>query len=261
MGTLFSSRRARTTDVCDDAPNEDSDEDDDGRSDDDDATAEPDARSDALRRFDLRDRHCVPYPRVLDQRTDGSCVAHAFSFAVDCVRRRDARASDVTTRRPPPTPQRVYDAARGRTDGGGTTFASVLRHMREDFDTRGCVRRVRRTVRHVKACLAAGNPVVVGIALTADQARWQEDDLRVIDSNYFLPRPRAGDRQEDVGHAAVVIGFDDDARPGDGAGGAGAFVLRNSWGEDWGLAGHFFVAYDVVVDERAVPELRAVVCG
>ena len=43
------------------------------------------------------------------------------------------------------------------------------------------------------------------------------------------------------GHAVEVIGFQDDAS--DSSWGGGYFIVKNSWGTDWGMGGYFNIAY------------------
>lgn len=52
----------------------------------------------------------------------------------------------------------------------------------------------------------------------------------------MLPLPKKGERLQG-GHAVCLAGYDDSK---------GAFLVRNSWGKDWGLAGYFWMAYDYV---------------
>lgn len=62
--------------------------------------------------------------------------------------------------------------------------------------------------------------------------------------------------EDEIDHGVVILGWDDnysarnfiDTPPGDGA-----FIARNSWGEDWGADGHFFISYyDKVMFPKAI---------
>ena len=48
------------------------------------------------------------------------------------------------------------------------------------------------------------------------------------------------------GHEMVIIGYDDNATVLDNEGGVhkGVFTLRNSWGDDVGDKGNFYMTYD-----------------
>jgi hypothetical protein len=47
----------------------------------------------------------------------------------------------------------------------------------------------------------------------------------------------------DAGHAIVLIGWDDDMQT---AGGTGAWIIKNSWGDDFGENGYFYISYQDV---------------
>jgi len=41
------------------------------------------------------------------------------------------------------------------------------------------------------------------------------------------------------GHGVCTVGFDDDKQ---------CFIVKNSWGPDWGLNGYFYMPYDYLAD-------------
>ncbi len=45
------------------------------------------------------------------------------------------------------------------------------------------------------------------------------------------------------GHAVVVCGYEDDMTAN---GETGYFIIRNSWGSDWGSNGYFYMPYKFV---------------
>jgi len=83
----------------------------------------------------------------------------------------------------------------------------------------------------IKQNLAQGAPVVIGMMVGGS---FMSDMMgnpiwRPTQSDYYM--------QGFGGHAMCVIGYDDDVE-------GGAFEIMNSWGEDWGNKGTFFIAYD-----------------
>lgn len=84
----------------------------------------------------------------------------------------------------------------------------------------------------VKRAIAAGHPVegaqilpnsfMDGSGMRSDGLWWPSEKSLVM----------AG------AHAMAVVGYDDDA-----ANGNGAFLIQNSWGNDWGLNGYFWITY------------------
>jgi len=50
--------------------------------------------------------------------------------------------------------------------------------------------------------------------------------------------PSPGDKAEG-GHAVLLCGYKDETKN---------FLVRNSWGEDWGSGGYFWMPYEYVTD-------------
>ena len=51
------------------------------------------------------------------------------------------------------------------------------------------------------------------------------------------------------GHAVVAVGFDDSIEIGPSK---GAFIIRNSWGEEWGENGYGYLPYDYLLNGLAL---------
>jgi len=81
-----------------------------------------------------------------------------------------------------------------------------------------------------RQCLAAGFPFVIGFECFSAL-----DSGRVADTG-CLPLPDY-DTPVIGGHAVCVTGYDRHSPAGD------AFLVRNSWGEDWGLKGNFWIPF------------------
>lgn len=84
-------------------------------------------------------------------------------------------------------------------------------------------RKVKLTSTDVRSELDAGRAVVMGIQL------WME--FSYADSNTDTIAAPASSDLVPFGHAVVVVGHD----------GAGRLLVRNSWGEVWGTAGHAWI--------------------
>ena len=48
------------------------------------------------------------------------------------------------------------------------------------------------------------------------------------------------------GHAVLIVGYDDDKS---------SVIVRNSWGADWGLAGYFYMPYNILTNQQFVMDL------
>ncbi|CAF0771262.1 unnamed protein product [Adineta ricciae] len=85
----------------------------------------------------------------------------------------------------------------------------------------------------VRTCLAHQIPVLVGILLSSNDAYHNQGWIKIptkppVDEGY---------------HACLVVGYDDSTEH---------FIIRNSWGAQWGDKGYCYVPYQYLVDRRLV---------
>lgn len=90
--------------------------------------------------------------------------------------------------------------------------------------------RVEQNLDALRACLAAGYPFVFGFQIFCD---FIVGDVSATGVMTIPPRGHSHG-----GHAVQACGYDDERR---------VFIVRNSWGEDWGDRGHFYMPYDFIV--------------
>lgn len=83
-----------------------------------------------------------------------------------------------------------------------------------------------------RGALAEGNPIIFGCTLfdSFDSARR---------GKIPLPTKREKQRAEHGGHAMLCVGYSDPDR---------VFIVRNSWGEDWGDEGYCYMPYDYLMN-------------
>lgn len=79
----------------------------------------------------------------------------------------------------------------------------------------------------LKHCLASGFPFMLGFQVFASFMSDQVAHTGVMP----LPSP---DEQVEGGHAVACVGYNDTEQ---------MFIIRNSWGSDWGLNGYFKMPY------------------
>ncbi len=82
----------------------------------------------------------------------------------------------------------------------------------------------------LKACLVEGFPFVLGISAYES---FQSDEVAATG---IVPMPTMTERLLG-GHAVMCVGYDDSTR---------MYIVRNSYGIDWGQQGYFLIPYDYV---------------
>lgn len=83
---------------------------------------------------------------------------------------------------------------------------------------------------NLRLCLADGHPIVFGFSVYES---FMSDEVR---RTGIMPMPEKGEELIG-GHAVMAAGYDNDTRK---------FLIRNSWGKDWGDNGYFWMPYDYV---------------
>jgi C1A family cysteine protease len=236
----------------------------------------PDARDsiyapkkDELRRklpthVDLRSR-C---PRVQDQGSPGTCTAHAVAAAL-AFELRVHHAEIIT-------PSRLFIFYNERALTGQTSVKCVVRlrdalkavsksgvcpEVMWPYHEDSRVLRLRPSkdafkaaigykiakyhripighlkpemfLQHLKYCLAEGHPFVFGFLL------YPSFETEAVKKSGVMPIPDRKHEKLLGGHAVMAVGYDDRRK---------AVLVRNSWGTDWGIKGHFWMPYELVKD-------------
>ncbi len=97
--------------------------------------------------------------------------------------------------------------------------------------------RVPQTLEAIQAALADHNPIVFGFAVYES---FESADVRVTGN---VPMP-GRDEKMLGGHAVVLVGYNDRTN---------YFIVRNSWGAQWGIGGYCRMPYEFVLH----PEISA----
>ena len=91
-------------------------------------------------------------------------------------------------------------------------------------------------LKHLKHCLADGYPFVFGFmtykSFDERGGKWKDG---------VMPIPNRKKEAKEGGHAVMAVGYDDARK---------AFIVRNSWGPEWGLNGYFLMPYKLISDPK-----------
>jgi C1A family cysteine protease len=94
------------------------------------------------------------------------------------------------------------------------------------------------TIYEVKHCLTEGHPVVFGFMIY--ESMMTQDVARTG----YVPVPRGNERPIG-GHAVTAVGYDDSKE---------CLIVRNSWGDAWGIGGYFYLPYWYVTTPNAAAD-------
>ncbi|HEY9689668.1 MAG TPA: C1 family peptidase [Coleofasciculaceae cyanobacterium] len=206
------------------------------------------------RRVDLR-QYLTP---VEDQSTVGSCTANAIAGAYEYLAMRHMGESGDISRLFIYYNTRQAEGTKG--DGGSSISGSirVLQEMGactentwpyvpEQFDSEPSeeayeeaknflvddAREVPIELDAMKSCLAEGYPFAFGLILY--------DSFNRASKAGRVPLPKQSERIREThgAHAMLCVGYSDHNE---------VFIVRNSWGEDWGDQGYCYIPYDYMTN-------------
>ena len=121
----------------------------------------------------------------------------------------------------PPESLWPYDVAKFAQQPPAAAYAAAKQHVAVAY------KRVAQTTQALKAALAAGHPVVFGFTV------YESFESAEVAQTGVLNMPAHGESVVG-GHCVVLVGYDDATQ---------RFKGRNSWGESWGIRGHFTMPY------------------
>jgi len=91
---------------------------------------------------------------------------------------------------------------------------------------------VQARVNHLKTALRSGFPVVFGFTV------YDSFESDAVAKTGMMPMPGKHEKQVG-GHAVAMVGYDDSKQ---------CFIVKNSWGPDWGLNNYFYMPYNYAGD-------------
>lgn len=115
-----------------------------------------------------------------------------------------------------------YDIDKYSEKPSNEAFERAHRHIAIRYE------RLERDIHQLKQCLLNGDPFVFGFTV------YESFESDEVAKTGMMSVPKE-DEKLLGGHAVMAVGFDDSKR---------AFIIRNSWGENWGIDGYFYMPYD-----------------
>lgn len=201
---------------------------------------------------------CANIP-IYDQGELGSCTANALGFVYDFLENRTASNPDSfrPSRLDLYLKERVLEGTRYEDSGAairdgikalnrfGVCSEEMWPYVIEKFtdeppeeckeNAKGhralLYKRLMQKHSSLKSCLASSVPFVFGMQIFPSFQKAGSNGGYVS-----MPIPR---EKADGGHAVAAVGYDDEKK---------LYTVRNSWGQNWGDGGYFYLPYDYMID-------------
>lgn len=106
------------------------------------------------------------------------------------------------------------------------------------------VLQIRNDIYGMKNALAQGHPFVVGIMI------YESFESDMVSRTGVVSFPNVRTEQELGGHAVVCCGYDDVKK---------LWLMRNSWGTEWGEEGYFYLPYAYLTDSSLASDLWTII--
>jgi C1A family cysteine protease len=209
-------------------------------------------------------------PPVGNQGGQGSCVGWSSTYALRSYLEHVVKKTAYLNADGTPnqsvlfSPAYTYNSLNGGADNGlqinnamnfllndGAIPLSVMPYNDKDFLTKPTADqksraaayklkswgRVPITLDAMRAFLAYKNPLVIGMTVDGNMTSGTEKYGAEAGWKTYNPATERG------GHAMIIVGYDDAKQ---------AFKVQNSWGENWGNKGFFWLSYDLLKYIREV---------
>lgn len=95
----------------------------------------------------------------------------------------------------------------------------------------------------MKLCLANGIPFVLGFTV------YESFETQAVSQTGIVPMPNLKTEKILGGHAVLCVGYDDSTK---------LFKCRNSWGQNWGDHGYFYMPYDYLTNQNLADDFWAI---
>jgi C1A family cysteine protease len=210
---------------------------------------------------DLR-KHC---PAVYDQGQLGSCTANAIGGAIEFERLKqdlpdyvpsrlfiyynerviegtvnsDSGAmirdgiKSVASQGVCPEPEWPYDISKFTEKPPAQAYSDAKTDRAVSYQS------LVQDLNQMRGCLASGYPFIFGFTV------YESFESPAVAQTGHVPMPGPLERAVG-GHAVMAVGYDDASQ---------SFLVRNSWGPAWGMAGYFSMPYTYLIQDGLASDL------
>jgi len=119
-----------------------------------------------------------------------------------------------------------YDVSKFKDKPSAGCYVDAAKNVVEDYTNLG------QNLVTLKSMLSKHYSIAFGITV------YESFESEAVEETGIVPMPKPNEECLG-GHAVLIVGYDDYKN---------AFLVRNSWGSDWGVQGYFYLPYDYVLN-------------